>query len=226
MMHMLEHLFANSSLYGDPDRLPPPGDKKKSSQLFLDIPMASGVAAQFVTSRNAVQMRSLTWWEKLWKLNTGVDTIQHCDISTAADDEFIDLYKKGSDVASVMERIWHNFFLDRSSSSSSAYKWERKDGSRKPLHALYCPDVRDHHWLSPYLTTAIMKPHHADNKNMMKSNGQGHGGMNGRGSKPDSVMMMKGKGKRGGEAMGMMTQSKRDGRDGSSRGELGPRGIT
>lgn len=124
-MHMLEYLFANSSLYGDPDRLPP-GDK--SSKSFLDIPMASGVAAQFVASRNAIQMRPLTWWERLWKLNTGVDTIQHCDISisggVAADNEllFTDLYKKGSDVASVMERICQKafkcFILSRCEKSS------------------------------------------------------------------------------------------------------------
>ena len=228
-MHMLEYLFANSSLYGDPDRLPP-GDK--SSKSFLDIPMASGVAAQFVASRNAIQMRPLTWWEKLWKLNTGVDTIHHCDISisggVAADNEllFTDLYKKGSDVASVMERIWHNFFLDRSSSSSSASafssQWERKDGSRKPLNALYCPDVRNHHWLSPYLTTAITKPHLVDNGNMINLNGQSRGGINGRG-KSESMMMMKGK--RGVEVMGMLTQNKRDERDGGSRGKLGSRGI-
>lgn len=57
---------------------------------------------------------------------------------------------------------------------------------------------------------------------MINLNGQSRGGINGRG-KSESMMMMKGKS--GGEVMGMLTQNKRDERNGGSRGKLGSRGI-
>lgn len=113
-MDVLSHLFKDSKDFGDDQRLPP-HDRDKNK--FQDIPMASGVAAQFIVTKKAIQMRPLAWWEKLMIINNSTGVLTECDNSN---------YKLGTEVASTMERLWHNFF---------------KDGRNMKTTPLYLPDI-------------------------------------------------------------------------------------
>lgn len=137
MMDVLEYLFQNSTQFGDQSR-----SKKllaiinRDIKQFYTIPMASGVAAQFITSKTSIQMRSLSWWKKLYELNQGLIYLNHCQNPSYTSD-----FKRGSEIASVMERIWHNFF---------------RNCQINHENALYYPDIKDHYWLSSYLTTTTV----------------------------------------------------------------------
>jgi hypothetical protein len=102
MIDVLEQIFQGSSELGDERRVPP---ASKTVKDFLQIPMASGVAAQFLVTDFTVYRRPKTFWEKLYFMNNGSIAVPACNNRS---------YKEGTEVASAMERIWHNFFRDMS----------------------------------------------------------------------------------------------------------------
>ena len=111
IMSLMDFCFANSSgagqaggtTLGDERRLPP---KSRNQQEFLGMPMSGWTAAQFAVKRSAVRLRSLDFWTRLLGANVGQYKLDSCDHRS---DE------KGTLVASAMERLYHNFFLDGSS---------------------------------------------------------------------------------------------------------------
>ncbi len=100
MIDVLDHIFKNSSFLGDERRLP---SNSRSLTDFLRMPMASGVAAQFLVSDFSIYRRPRSFWDRLYAMNNGTTSFRTCNNRS---------YKEGTEVASAMERIWHNFFRD------------------------------------------------------------------------------------------------------------------
>lgn len=80
-------------------------------RFFDEVPMASAVAAQFVVSKHAVLRRPYEFWQYLQALNNGSIAVPHCRPRDNL---------SGSEVASAMERLWHNFFRVPSPSEMKA----------------------------------------------------------------------------------------------------------
>lgn len=133
MMKLIPHLFSphnhESMKMMDQKRQELIGNNVSfvSVEEFLRIPMGSGVAAQFFVSRTAIQRRSREFWKKLLELNRGKPLIEECDSRS---------YELGSLVASGMERLWHNFFLNDRGLKDPFYFPSIAEMKRNPQMAL------------------------------------------------------------------------------------------
>lgn len=145
-MNVLDQTFLGSYVFGDERRVSP---QSKLLADFLQVPMASGVAAQFLVSDFSVYRRPKAFWEKLYHMNNGSILIPHCNSRS---------YKEGTEVASAMERIWHNFFRDMSAKDSHRPKkcLDQIQFRNRTAFPLYMEDfpVCCLHQLPQYVVTA------------------------------------------------------------------------
>jgi hypothetical protein len=115
---------------GDNYRFPAALSSLSSSQqyaIFLKLKMSSGIAAQFLVSKAAIYTRSSRVYQQLYAMHTGDYPMTSC----AARD-----YSLGTEVASAMERLWHNLFIDKSPlllSSSSPPSSSSSSSGESPL---------------------------------------------------------------------------------------------
>jgi hypothetical protein len=121
---VLHYLFRSSTasqyyIAGDEIRaLPGINDIRTFLQ---QVPMASGVAAQFVVSRTTLQQRPASFYGRLYDLLTHeVTTVANAFIAATAADQHRERevfrhcrkrsYAVGTEVASAYERLWPHFF--------------------------------------------------------------------------------------------------------------------
>lgn len=110
-----------------------PGDEIRAlpgihtlQQYLQQVPMAGGVAAQFIVSRRAAQQRPASFYARLYHLlthqpmtnsNSNIDS-HNLSLSTEDQNRYQEIqrhcrqrsYSMGTEVASAFERLWANFF--------------------------------------------------------------------------------------------------------------------
>ena len=182
LMKLIPLLYKDTNITSDKARFPSEWESNYTLDSFMEKEMSGSTAAQFATSKEAIQRRPFAYWDKLMALNNG--SINLC--GTESSDRW------GGDVTGAMERVWHNLF--RTGDYIARSKMSNKESMKYRDFPLLLPFRNYDYSLPAYLsalykeseghidetlmTVHSVKSHHAvdhDRKNLHKRRSIGQG---------------------------------------------------